>query len=62
MKLQKLSAGNYEFKNQNGIEGYITKLHIPGYVGMWRVEIDSINYSDPVWSYKDAKEIAKEWN
>ncbi len=67
MKIERICKGYYEFENELGIKGTIDHMIDPEYkgstvYGLWVVQTTDVNgYSDPVDTYREAKQIAEGW-
>jgi len=58
MNIKRIAPGYYEFINSHGLSGTIDKLDCGWVV---RMDNSAYNYSDPVETYREAKEIAESW-
>jgi len=66
MKIKRKFSGHYEFKNSQGVSGDIRCFDTCDYIGTplyrkWIVETENHGYSDLVSTYREAKQVASNW-
>ncbi len=64
LKIKKILQGYYKFTTSTGVNGIIRKFDSIDYKDLpiynkWIVEFTSGAYSDPVSTYREAKEVAQ---
>ena len=58
---KKISPGNYIYTDSKNREFTVRRLEEGNYKGYWMVQLSKYEYSEPVFTKREAVHIAKSW-